>query len=523
MANRNITIEEASSTLDKATPAIPRLRAACADGFASIKATTIAVHQAMASGEIPQACGVKVMDTFSPINKALHAAGAALELLEDAHTSAQYLTQEARNLAGIVETLNTQFAKQRIRVPRPAFCALLPADVGETLFSKLPQPTYDVYHTDNAEASVLSRLRFQVSADGNAVGVVVLATDGDEFAARNSFEFQKFIPVVEGLLRRRINLDNPNDSMFLYTTVLGYAVALADTAITMFGPLTCTTVGDGERSDVFSVPSDTVSDKIMFDGDDIDINNLPTGSIEEAMHEIDRAIADFDNIGRKPTPNSTPVPATPAAESVVAPSSNPGWSDLDVGTEHEHDGEDQAASGDPVISRVLAEAEGPEEEMDLEDSEAGGYTTDPDAGGGYEDPDAEDDTPVMLPAVDDVPAPAVQESFSAYANAGSSEPLDTTMDQDLASQLQERQDNAPVAGSADPDAEDEIAKLLAEDEAPQASEEAPSGPMTFVVDPTIGDLDTEPDLNITGEEQVSVDGGDADVRVDENPFSRFAN
>lgn len=522
MANRNITIEEASSTLDKASPAIPRLRAACADGFASIKATTIAVHQAMASGEIPQACGVKVMDTFSPINKALHAAGAALELLEDAHTSAQHLTQEAINLAGIVETLNTQFAKQRIRVPRPAFCALLPADVGETLFSKLPQPTYDVYHTDNAEASVLSRLRFQVSSDGNAVGVVVLATDGDEFAARNSFEFQNFIPVVEGLLRRRINLDNPNDSMFLYTTVLGYAVALADTAITMFGPLTCTTVGDGVRSDVFSVPSDTVSDEIMFD--DIDINNLPTGSIEDAMLEINRAIADFSSFGRKPTQDNAHVPAPAAVPAVVqAQPSNPGWSDLDVGAEHDHEGEGQPASVDPVISRVLAEAEGPEEEMDLEDSEAAGYHADQDAGGSYEDPDAEDDTPVTLPDADDTLAPVVPESFSDYANAGSSEVLDTTMDQDLASQLQERQANAPVAGSVDSDAEDEIAKLLAEDDVPQASEEAPSDPMAFVVDPTIGDPDTEPDLDVTDEAQVSVDGGDADVRVDENPFSRFAN
>jgi hypothetical protein len=520
MATKNITIDEACSMLEKAAPALPRLRAACVDGFASIKATTIAVHQAMASGEISQACGVKIMDTFSPINKALYAADDALEFLLNAHTSSQHLAQEAINLAGVVETLNTQFAKQRIRVPRPAFCALLPANSGDTLFSKLPQPTYDVYHTDNAEASVLSRLRFQISTDGNAVGVVVLATDGDEFAARNSFEFQKFIPVVEGLLRRRINLDNPSDSTFLYTTVLGYAVALADTAITMFGPLTCTTVGDGERSDVFSVPSDTVSDEIMFDGDDIDINNLPTGSIEDAMREIDLAIADINNLGRAPAPAAVQAPAVP--------SSDTGWANLDVGADPDQDheaGEGSPVSDDPVISRVLAEAEGPEEEIDLEDADADdpARADDPDAGGAYEDPDAEDDTPVTLPAIDDTPVPAPG-SFSEYANAGSSEPLDTTMDQDLASQLQERQDNAPVAGTLDAEAEDEIAQLLAEDEDPQsAGSPDDSLPLTFTVDPTIGDPDTEPGLVVTEEAQVSVDGGDADVRIDENPLSRFAN
>lgn len=372
----------------------------------------------------------EISAALRPVADAIWALNKSAGMIKELRATLNAVIQDNVNLTHTLDQLNTQFTQQMIRVPRP-LCRLHITEVPET-FRNMPAPSYDEFSAVNSEASILSRLRFQMDETNHAVGVVVLISDSGSSQVRNHFEFEKFQRVAEGIMGRSLNLDVGADSSFLYQLVLGYAVGVADAAVSKFGPLSTLFIGDAERSDVFDVETDTVG---------------------EALYSPD--VTD----------------------------------DSGVGTE---DGRPDAVG----------------DELD-------------------------DDTPVQLPTEDFMlPSSDGPLSFNTPDFQGDeTEPLDTSMDADLAAEI----DSAfPAEPAYEPEApqptlsaeDDDLSDFLTDGEGAEVlmtedgTEDDPDAPAPgqdglFTVDPSLEFDD--------GDGAVNVHGGDADLDVSSDPLSRFAD
>lgn len=219
--------------------------------------------------------GQEIINQLQPIADALNTLNSVHPLLVRARETALAVREDSANTADTLSAVQSKFAMQQVRVPRPA-CVLLEGDVPNA-FRNFPTPTYDTFTAVNSETSVLSRIRFMLGSNGSAVGVAVIASEEDVHGpqTRNLFEFDRFISFASRTIGRDLDINtNSGDQLFLYRTVVDLAVKLADAEVSAAGALVTILAEGGQAVDESGNPDDTISDALQQIDDTVD-NQIP--------------------------------------------------------------------------------------------------------------------------------------------------------------------------------------------------------------------------------------------------------
>jgi hypothetical protein len=191
------------------------------------------------------------------------------------------MRDESVNLSDTLEAVQSQFAMQHVRVPRPD-CVLLEGDVPK-VFQGLPAPSFDTFTAVNSEASVMSRIRFILGSNGQAVGVAVIVSEEDVHGpqTKNLFEFDRFISFAGRNIGRELDINNnTGDRFYLYRTVVDLAVKLADAEVSLAGPLVTILAEGGQATDEHTSEDDTLSAALQQLDEGVD-SQVPPEDLQE--------------------------------------------------------------------------------------------------------------------------------------------------------------------------------------------------------------------------------------------------